>query len=177
MSKGYSMAKVKAFDGMQGRGYSAFLMRDGHAVAEVRDEGRGGAVFFRWLDRENRAIVRNVDHNDQPREYGGTAEEAAFIAHCLSLPSINLYGTEMRQGPDIVADRLVTEFEVEKRLKRILKTKIVFIVDGNPLSAPVKAGFTHEQTIAAIKQHYPSATFLNTLSIAEAVQLATAAGM
>lgn len=48
----YSVTGIKTFTGMEGpSGLNAKLRCDGKIVADLLDEGCGGALHFRWIDR------------------------------------------------------------------------------------------------------------------------------
>jgi hypothetical protein len=157
---------------MEGHGFNATLLRDGKAVCEVIDDAHGGPYMFRWLDRDARATVHTLNYQDEPHQYPGTVEEAAFAAHCMALPSTTYMGREMRQSPETVVSKLIDAFELEKRLKRALKTKVIFIDGGREYSiAPKVKGTDPLLVVDAVKQRHPSATILNTLPLDEAVRL------
>lgn len=172
----YTISRLKTFDGMQGQGFSLTLLRDGKTVAEVINNARGGAFIFRWVDIGARAIVKTVDFRDEPCEFGGTVEEAAFYAYVLTLPKYKQDERLAYLTPDMVVDQLVNAVRCERRLNRAFKTKIVFIEAGIPYTYPVRAGQNLELVMGAVKKHYPNAVMLNPLPIEEALRLAIRAG-
>lgn len=173
----YTAANVKTFTGMDGQGFNAVLKRDGKPIAEVIDEGRGGAVIFNWKDHATRATVAALDYQGKAAPYVGTEEEAALWAHCRTLPSIEFGEMTLQHNPEIFVGQLVSAVESRKRLTRMLKTKVVFIDAGKPYSFAVKAGQTHEHIASLVRASRPSAKVLNELPIEEAIPLALAAGI
>ena len=170
MSK-YSVSKIKTFTGMEGRGYNATLLRDGKAVADFRDDATGGPVWFDWLDRDAKATVKTVNHKDEPHEYAGTVEEAAFVAYCLTLPKWTYADMTAFQSPDMVVDNLLNAAEVEKSLKRMFKTKLVFVNDGKEFSYGAKDKRDPLTLVDELKRKYPKAIILNLMPLEEAVAL------
>jgi len=170
MSK-YSVSKIKTFTGMEGRGYNATLLRDGKPVADFRDAATGAPVWFDWLDIDATATVKGVDHKDEPVEYPGTVEEAAFVAYCLTLPKWTYADMTAHQSPDMVADKLVNAAETEKRLKRQFKTKLVFVDDGKEYAYGAKDKRDPLTLVDELKRKYPKAIILNLMPLEEAVAL------
>ena len=123
----YSLRKVKTFEGRDGHGLNAELLRDGKPVAFILDEGCGGEMRFRW--------------NDQLH---GESKESdlwdAFIAGekaKLDDTKKDEYGiTEAgyMEGAAWV-NRKVDDLENDKRFRRMCKTKIVFQI-GAKIGGP-----------------------------------------
>jgi hypothetical protein len=171
----YTASNVKTFTGMDGQGFNMVLKRDGKPIAEVIDEGRGGAVIFNWKDHETRATVAALDYQGKAAPYVGTEEEAALWAHCRTLPSIELSEMTLQCNPELFVAELIWAVESRKRLTRMLKTKIVYIDAGKPYTYPVKAGQSHDDIASLVRANRPNAKILNGLPIEEAIPLALAA--
>jgi hypothetical protein len=173
----YTATKIKTFEGMEGRGYNATLLRDGKPVAEVIDDASGGGTMFHWLDRDAKAVVRTVNHKDEPHEYNGTVEEAMFVAYCLTLPKWTYSGMTSFQSTDMVVDGLVNAVETERRLKRQFKTKLVFVDGGQEYSYGSKTKGVDPLTLVdGLKRKRPTAVILNLLPLEEAVRMSLAQG-
>jgi hypothetical protein len=117
---GYSLKGIKLFKGMDGLGLNATLLRDGKAVCDLVDEGCGGMLYFRWLDRKG----------------GVSAEETLWDAFIAS---------EKEKKDDVKKDEMghterywfdgemwvnqeVDRLETAKRLRKLCKTHTVFQV-------------------------------------------------
>jgi hypothetical protein len=172
----YTVSKIKTFEGMEGRGYNATLLRDGKPVADVIDDASGGGIQFRWMDRDAKAVVRTVNHKDEPHEYNGTVEEALFAAYCLTLPKWTYSGMTSFQSTDMVVDGLVNAVETEKRLKRQFKTKLVFVDAGQEYSFGAKDKRDPMTLVDELKRKRPTAVILNLLPLEEAVRMSLAQG-
>jgi hypothetical protein len=105
----YTIRNVKTFTGMEGPGFSATLCRDGRPVASVLDEAVGASLLFHWKS---------------------DAEEATLLALCSQVPPQLFEGMSIDYDMDQLVSRLVNEYEIEKRLKRIAKTKTLFRIKG-----------------------------------------------
>lgn len=176
----YSVSKIKTFEGMEGQGYNATLLHDGKAVADFRDDATGGPVWFDWLDRGAKATVKGVNHKDEPVEYPGTVEEAAFVAYCLTLPKWTYNDMTAFQSPDMVVDNLLNAAETEKRLKRQFKTKLVFVDGGKEYAYGLKgktaASVDPLKFVDEVKRKFPNAVILNVLPMEEAVHVSLKQG-
>jgi len=135
-------------------------------------------VWFDWVDRDSKATVKGVNHKDEPVEYAGTVEEAAFVAYCLTLPKWAYRDMTAFQSPDMVAGNLLNAAETEKRLKRQFKTKLVFVDDGKEYVYGVngKTPLDSLTLVDSMKRNYPKAVILNLLPMEEAVALSLAQG-
>ncbi|WP_321967148.1 hypothetical protein [Burkholderia cepacia] len=172
----YTISKLKTFTGMEGHGFTLTLLRDGKVVAEVRDAAEGGPIHFDWKDFGKAATVRTVNYKDEPHEFQGTAEEALFYAYCLAQPKHEDFDKVMRHtSPEMVINGMVNSLLCERRLKRMFKTKLVFIMNGTGYTYPLSAGESIAALIAELKPSRPGAVFLNTLELDAAIPLALAA--
>jgi hypothetical protein len=106
----YSVRNVKTFTGMEGPGFSATLCRDGKPVASVLDEAVGACFLFHWKS---------------------DADESALRTLCAQVPHELFEGMSIAYDMDRLVLRLVNEYEIEKRLKRIAKTKTLFRIKGD----------------------------------------------
>lgn len=119
---GYSLKGVKTFQGMDGHGLNAVLMRDGKAVAFILDEGCGGEMRFRWNDQM---------HGDSKERDLWDAfiagEKAKVPADKKLLEGHDTLERDVYDGStwvNIEVDRL----ENDKRFRRLCKTKTLFQV-------------------------------------------------
>lgn len=117
MDKGkYSIKGIKSFQGMEGYGFNATLLRDGKPVAFCIDEGCGGEVRIEWKDG-----------------YHGTPEEARLTAHLATIPPVlSDLGGEGADKITLTVDAgwfvtdLVSDEEERRRLERLAKKSILF---------------------------------------------------
>ncbi|HHV7525120.1 TPA: hypothetical protein ACUNF5_006671 [Burkholderia orbicola] len=173
----YSVTKVKVFEGMEGHGFNATLMRDGKAVATVIDDASGGPTMFNWLDERAKPVeFVALNYKDKPFERKGTPEEAAFWEHGKSLGKYVYHGQEFHHSPEYVAETLMVEATLRKnvtaRLKRGMKTKVLFVRDGAEYSVKPKVpGVDPLLVVGAVAEKYPGATILNTMPFDDAVYL------
>lgn len=115
----YSVGKVKTFQGREGHGLNAVLLRGKTVVATILDEGNGGMVWFDWADRS----------------HGESAEEAMFRAFIegrmtekpaekaddgLSPETKKQFA--MEEWVNATVDRMLNE----KKFKRLCKASLVF---------------------------------------------------
>ncbi|MGF6641741.1 hypothetical protein [Paraburkholderia sp. MM6662-R1] len=173
----YSVSKVKTFNGREGLGFNATLLRNGAPVAAVMDDAHGGPSRFSWLDSRKVPVeFPALDHKDQPVTMRGTPEEGAFWAYCLSLGTYEAYGETMPHTPDVVVENLVNDLEVarilSRRLKREMKDRLLFIEDGKEFFCkPRTRGTDPMLLLADLKKRHPGAVVLNELPFEEALAL------
>jgi len=106
----YTVRNVKTFTGMEGPGFSATLCRDGRPVASVLDEAVGASFLFHWKSE---------------------AEETALRTLCTQVPPEQFEGMSIAYDMDQLVFRLVNDYESDKRLKRMAKTKTLFRIKGD----------------------------------------------
>ncbi len=110
-----TVSKVKTFRGHEGSGYNAVLHADGRPVADVIDEGNGGAPFFVWRARGDYKSVLDWI--------------AAQPVADLGLDDADIY-TSPSMRLEAVLARLVDQYEEAKRLRRLQKSAVVFRDSG-----------------------------------------------
>ena len=102
----YSIRGLKAWRTDDGGGYELSLLCGGKKVATVLEEGRGGETRFYWANPE---------------------AEAVFDKYLATLPIIEIYqGHEIKVDGGVFVEELVGVYEINKRFKRLCKSKIVF---------------------------------------------------
>lgn len=118
--KGYSLKGVKVFQGMDGVGLNATLLRDGKAICTLIDEGSGGMMFFRWHDQKHGeskerdlwdvfiATEKEKTDNVKKDEFGRTERD--------------YFDGEMW------VNKIADAIESAKRMKRLCKTNTCFQV-------------------------------------------------
>lgn len=168
----YKATKIQSFNGREGLGFTAILCRGIQPIAEVHDAAQGGPLHFRWFDNTNRATVETLNYKDEPHQYQGTAEEAAFSKFCMEQPLWTMQSTEQQyhQNPDMVMAYLVSYAETEASLKRTMKNKLVFATGGKQYSLG-KKGIDPMQYVDSVKSKYADVVIMNTMPLDEAVQL------
>lgn len=178
MMSRYEVANLKTLDGMEGKGFRVTLCRDRRPVACVTDPATGGPFIFEWRDRDAIALVKTVDYRNEPHEFLGTVEEAAFHAHCIALPKLSGVDNSMwYRRPDIVISEMVGTAQCARRLLRWFKSKVVFIESGKAYTVRIPVGQSAQSIQAHVNEQRAGAVVLNSLDLQLAVQLAIAAGL
>lgn len=165
----YTVAAVKKIRGHDGYGYSCNLMHNGKKVAEILDDGWGGGLQFRWLDK-TRATVHTRTYKDEPHSFEGTAEEALFYAEVMKLPKIPAFeeGTEMHTSPDIVIDDMVNDSLAVKKITADLKKNLTIqSKEGALLTWKISTTHTVDFLKAHALKKHPEAKIINDLPIEE----------
>lgn len=135
----WTIKKFKSFTGREGVGFNATFLRNGKAVAEVRDMANGGCYDWDWLGktREER------DHEEKLFETFAKRTETEFDFEQM----------------DSAICKLVTAHEQEKQYKRWCKKKVVVQI-GTEIGTDsfstfaVKPPNTHDMVIAHVKKKY-----------------------
>lgn len=107
----YQVKNVKSFQGREGHGFECSLYKDGKKIGTVTDTADGGMIDF-YLDK---------------------GEEEILEAFCKTLPkwSSELTGKKHDTDKDMFITNLVDEWEDNKKLKRLCKTKTVVLMSDN----------------------------------------------
>ena len=160
----YTVASVKKIRGHDGYGYSCNLMHNGKKVAEILEDGWGGGLQFRWLDKVQ-ATVHTLNYKDENHSFEGTAEESLFYGEVMKLPKIDSFdGKKMNTSADIVIDDMVNDSLAVKKITADLKKNLTIQAkDGALLTWKISA--THSMAslkIHALKKH-PEAKIINDL--------------
>lgn len=168
----YHVGKFKSTQGMEGPGFIVTLFRGPVPVARASDYGDGGMIHWEWFDN-SRVTVKAVDYKNEPHEYKGTAEEALFWAHCLSLPKyanpVDRAGGMHHMTPDLLVEELVNDMMLEKQFLRLTKGKVAYITaDGKLYTAKMAPC---EDAYACVRRLNPGVTVLNGMSMPDAVAL------
>jgi len=159
---GYSVRKVKSFRGNEGLGFNAELCRDGKPVAYVMDDAGGGMYRWEWYDREaprTKVSVGGLCGGEHERN--ATPEEARLLAHVRTLPKEESEwdkGMSYPVNDEIFVGGLVDDYENDRRLRRVCKTKVLFRLEGDKEGEyrTVKAAYD-ERTKAWMKATYGDA--------------------
>lgn len=122
--------------------FSATVYVDGKRAFEACNRGHGGA-----------------------NEYHGDYDAAA--AYAATLPPYTSSVGSLPYDLDMLIDDLIETARFERALKRDLK-RVAFVENGEYFLT--KFAVTPD-TIAAVVKHYPTATILNTMPLADAVAL------
>ena len=137
----YEVKGVTTFRGREGYGFNANLYRNGTKVALVMDQCNGGEFIFEWVD-------------------GSSKKEAAFLDEHISGKTYVFEGEKSEYNPDIFVSELVEEYEKQKeerRIKRLLKTKTVYIIrnaeTGEEVSWSLKAPFCEKVKLHLEKKY------------------------
>lgn len=147
----YTVTGITSFIGREGHGFNATLKNGGRAVAFVTDAANGGALTFDWLAKH--PIDRDND-------------EAALDAHCKIqaewTPRDPISGEKgsYPMDRDLFVTQLVETEENRRRFKRLLKGRVLFVVDG--VCRRTKAiKVIDAALLAACQTKWPTAQILN----------------
>lgn len=169
----YTVKGVKTFRSLDGGGFSSTLCRDGVKVAQVNDEGFGGPLNFNWLDEKASKVERTIIHVDKSAPNGERAhtmtmspEEAKLHDHTLTLPKIKAFGMVLDVDSDVFVGQLVSNYQEENRIKRLLKSHLVMIKDNEVQT--IKRSPTPEM-IAQFRTSHPGVELLNDQPVETAV--------
>lgn len=121
-AKGYMLKGVKVFQGMDGVGLNATLLRDGKPVCTLIDEGCGGEMLFRWHDH-----MRGESNEHDLWDAFIAGEKAKVPADKKLLEGHDTLERDVYDGSTWV-NKEVDRIENDKRFRRLCKTKIVFQV-------------------------------------------------
>lgn len=136
----YSVRKVMMARSRNGYSMSCDLLRRGKLIARVIDEGRGGCWDFEWLDAR---------------------EEEVLAQHCLTLPQYEFDGTMMELDIELFVNLLVERAEEMKHFAKVLKSAIVYTLDGAVKQVKAEAAQRAKLT-ATIRLAHPEAVILET---------------
>ena len=128
--------------------YSAALSQDTNAYsAEI------------WVDGVKRGTVQNQGMGG-PDDVHPHTLAMEIIEYAKTLPPISCFGKELPQSLEIVLGDILDKHLREKRLKRLLTNKTVFIEDGKCYTSKSRPKNLKEGSVV-----------LNDLSLADAVDL------
>lgn len=137
--------------------YQATLWVDGKPTFIVGNEGRGGPDSIdpfgnkRWKD-----VKPKFDE---------------VMAWIKAQPKIKTDWGEMENALDIICNDLLTKHLATQKLKRALKTKVLFTNDGSLFELRI-GNRPLQQVVDHIKSRYPKSTILNNLPEPKAIELA-----
>tara|TARA_R110000751_G_scaffold153151_4_gene258268 strand:+ start:764 stop:1246 length:483 start_codon:yes stop_codon:yes gene_type:complete len=153
----YSVKNIKTFHGHDGGCWEATLYNPkGKRVAIVTEDGWGGGLQFHWL---------NFAHKNN-----ANADSIALDVFCKTLPQWELYDGEMTDtDADVYLGGLVEAKLVEKEVKKMLK-KVAIFDDGKIFTYKIPASDLDRAMPVILKQR-PTAVFLNSLGLSEAVEI------
>lgn len=157
----YSIKGLKTWETREGGGFQFKLLRDGKPVATVTNEGNGGMFRYGWINPKP-ATVHALSYDDKELVFQGDAEEAALWDVCKALPP----DKGDRWNTDMLMEELVTQYEVEKEVKRMLKMPTI-VIEGAVLQfkkAPLNDALRHH-----VRKTYDGAIVLNDLPFTDAV--------
>lgn len=115
---GYEVKKVKCFNTPDGGGFNCDLYKDGVKIASVFNGGNGGCHDYSFGNRQR------TQYHD-----GGVDELKALQDFCKSLGKYEdedgPHHIELDWDVDLFVSHLIDEFESNKKLARLCKTKCV----------------------------------------------------
>lgn len=117
----FEIAKFKSFNGHEGLGFNATLIVDGAKGCDAIDDGNGGGVTCYWASQE----VKNK-----------------VLGHIKTLPleplapdapqwERDMWPNGMKHDLDSFLTKLVSDYENDKRFRRLCKAKTVYRLAGD----------------------------------------------
>ena len=157
MSK-YEVKGVKMHRGHEGEPLAqCTLYRDGNKVALYSDGDWGGECQIDWLDfKAPRVTVASTDYKGMPIEIKATPEEAKLYEHVRGMTWTSEWDkSENPMDPGMYISELIDGFEQEKRLKKVAKTKTLFILKekGKEVEYYLSAPYTPKVKADLEKKH------------------------
>lgn len=117
-TNGYTIKNLKTWNGMDWGGYTCVVMKDGRQVCDVLEEGNGGEPRFIWQGGwEGKDAMAMKEHCRKLGKYPQRADDPCKI--------------ELDWDCALFVEHLVSEYEVEKRLRRLCKTKTLIRLKGD----------------------------------------------
>jgi hypothetical protein len=170
----YYIDGIKTFAGREGKGYNANLYAGGAKVAEVIDEGSGGAPLYHWLDQgAERVAVEVRDWQGEIETRKVTPLEAHWLRHVADLPKElqrDHPGETTHVDPDTHLAQIVDECLVARRLRRLMNGHLVFLAGGKLMQYKL-TGTTLVKAVKELRSRHPDLAILNEMPMAEAVRL------
>lgn len=138
----YNVKNVRSFKGAEGYGFSCTLYRDKTKIAEVRDEGNGGAIQYQWVS---------------------SLERKAFDDYARSLPPVPVDGYDpVRCDPDLAIAAMVDRYEEEAAQRRACRGKTLYRLPSDPEGHWRVIKTTYSDKIEKrLLRHHPEAKILN----------------
>lgn len=137
----YSLRKVKVFEGQEGMGFNAELLRDGRPVAFVINSANGGEFDYQWYCVDNKEMLKL-------REFA------------RAQAPVKSGGIELAMDMDLYVGSLLDTDLEDKQKRKWCRSKCVFRLkgdkDGEYRTIPVPKGNPGlmAECIARIKEKY-----------------------
>ncbi len=130
----YTVKGVKSFVTHDGYAYSATLLRDGKAVAEIRNDGNGGPTAIDWKDTRS-VEVPWTNYEGKPVTLTCSPEEARLYEHTRGMvwPNWTLPGKPPPYDPESLASELVeTEIAMKSVLRKCARSTVFQLKTQKP---------------------------------------------
>lgn len=130
-----TIKRFKSFRGNEGIGFNADLHFDGKKIVEVDDAANGGEYSYYFVSQETEQQF-DVWHNSLPlktskeieAEWREILSEKTPENEAEIKRQVTKYPNGQKIDRDIAVYDLIEDFEEERRLKRIAKTRLIFRV-------------------------------------------------
>jgi len=154
----FGIKSLKKWNAMEGQGYSFTLTHNGKLVAEVLQDGNGGATRVNWVGlRWDGSMIPNQSPADTKKAGLAQAAKTAFDAIVRAAPTFESGGMTLTVDADLLLEALLEHLEMQK----LCKTKTVFRLPKDPNRYNVlKAPFDSEVRAYVLK-HWPTAIIVN----------------
>jgi len=148
----YKVKGVKEHRGHEGEALSQCrLYRNNKVVAFYSDGDWGGEAIIDWFK---------------------DGEEDLLKEHIKDMTWTCLEGKGLPMEPDIFIRDLIARYMYEKEMKRLMKTRAVFVENGALFEIKLKGGAKPDQRLFDyVQEKYPNATVLNILPMDKAVDV------
>jgi hypothetical protein len=101
--------------------YTAELWVDGERIAHCQNSGSGGADVVQRCPPASWETLRKVEQ------------------HCAAMPSIKRFGMVLKMSLELWCHEQVFNSQLSRKLKKKMKTHLLFVVDDKVCSVPIGA--------------------------------------
>ena len=153
----WSVRKVKTFEGREGQGFNAELLRDGKPVAAVTDDASGGEYRFSWYDwHVPKAEFHVHDFRGTVCSHVGTPEERLLCEHADAQTYVNeLNGNQYHMDADMFVGQLVDTYANNRTFRRLSRTRTLFRLKSDPDGgwSSIRIPYSTETATKLLKQY------------------------
>jgi hypothetical protein len=159
----YEVKGVKTLNTDDGFAYSATLYRDGIKVAVVNHDGFGGEPMIHWDDyKQSRVTVDWVNDDGNPFQIERCTPEEAKLYEFLRGKTWTMEdcgekfeGKKFQVGLAHYIDELVTDFDNDKRFKRMCKNSTLYRLKGSDKGSwtAISTPFTQKMKDELVAKH------------------------
>ena len=120
----FTLRGLKTINTDDGYAFSVTLCLDGKPVASASNDGNGGCNRWDWIGRRPNGS-----------DLAATGAETLWLSIVAAMPPVSFEGQTLTKSSDWVLDELISDFENDKRLRRLAKTRILFRLAGDEVDS------------------------------------------